>query len=56
MQTVPLRLRAVRQRETDFEPQTLGEHIRKRRLMLKLTQKQAGARLGVTPWTVHNWE
>jgi DNA-binding XRE family transcriptional regulator len=34
----------------------LGEHIRKRRLELELTQKQAAELLGVNPWTVLNWE
>lgn len=40
----------------DFEPQTLGEHIRRRRLVLSITQEEAAARLGVNAWTVHNWE
>jgi len=56
LQAVPLRLRVARARETDFEAHSLGEHIKRCRLTLKLTQKQAGARLSVTPWTVHNWE
>lgn len=34
----------------------MGEHVRKRRLELGLTQKQAAKRLGVNPWTVLNWE
>ena len=34
----------------------MGEHVRKRRLELELTQKQAAERLGVNPWTVLNWE
>ena len=37
-------------------PQTLGEHVRKRRLELGLTQKQAAKSLGVNPWTELNWE
>ena len=56
MQFVPITLRALKPKETDFEPQNLGEHIRKRRLELRLTQKQAAERLGVNPWTVLNWE
>ena len=37
-------------------PTTLGEHIKKRRLELGLTQKQVANALGVNPWTVLNWE
>jgi DNA-binding XRE family transcriptional regulator len=46
----------LKPKETDFEPETLGEHVRKRRLKLRLTQKQAAERLGVNLWTVLNWE
>ena len=53
---MPITLKALKPKETDFEPQTLGEHVRKRRLDLRLTQKQAAERLGVSPWTVLNWE
>ena len=53
---MPITLKALKPKATDFEPQTLGEHIRKRRLELRLTQKQAAERLGVNPWTVLNWE
>ncbi len=56
MQFVPITLRALKPKETDFEPQNLGEHIRKRRLELRLTQKQAAERLGVNPWTGLDWE
>jgi transcriptional regulator with XRE-family HTH domain len=53
---VPIRLKALKPKETDFEPKTLGEHVRKRRLELKLNQRQAADRLRVNPWTVLNWE
>ena len=53
---MPIRLKALKPKDTDFEPETLGEHIRKRRLELSLTQKQAAKRLRVNPWTVLNWE
>jgi DNA-binding transcriptional regulator YiaG len=53
---VPITLKALKPKETDLEPQTLGEHVRKRRLELELTQKQAAERLGVKLWTVLNWE
>lgn len=51
-----LRLKALKPKETDFEPQTLGEHLRKRRLELSLSQKQVAGELGVNSWTVLNWE
>lgn len=53
---MPITLKALKPKETDFEPQTSGEHVRKRRLELRLTQKQAAERLGVNRWTVLNWE
>lgn len=46
----------MKPRETDFEPGTIGEHIRKKRLILGLTQFQAAARMKVDPLTVLNWE
>jgi transcriptional regulator with XRE-family HTH domain len=56
LQFGPITLKALKPKETDFEPQTFGEHVRKRRLELRLTQKQVAERLGVNPWTVLNWE
>jgi transcriptional regulator with XRE-family HTH domain len=56
LQFAPITLKALKPKETDFEPETLGEHVRKRRLELRLTQTQAAERLGVNPWTVLNWE
>jgi transcriptional regulator with XRE-family HTH domain len=53
---VPIRLKALKPKEAEFEPHTLGQHLRKRRLELRLTQKQAADRLEVKPWTVLNWE
>jgi transcriptional regulator with XRE-family HTH domain len=35
---------------------TLGEHIRKHRLVLQMSRKQAAVRLGVGPETVRHWE
>lgn len=40
----------------DFEPQTLGEHVRKRRLFLNMTQAEVGKQFDVTLFTVSNWE
>ena len=56
MQLIPLRLKALKPKDTDFEPRSLGQHVRKRRLGLKLTQKNLAKQLGVSPWTVRNWE
>ena len=37
-------------------PQTLGEHLRKRRLELGFYQKDVALRLGISPWTYLSWE
>jgi transcriptional regulator with XRE-family HTH domain len=34
----------------------LGDHIRRQRLVLSVTQEEAALRLRVNAWTVHNWE
>jgi site-specific DNA recombinase len=39
-----------------INPETVGDHLRLRRLRLKLLQKQLAERLGVNTATVHNWE
>lgn len=49
-------LKSLIQQPYDFEPATIGEHIRKRRLVLSLTQEELATQLGVNPWTVGNWE
>jgi len=46
----------LKPKETEVVPQTLGEHVRKRRQELKLSQDEAGTLLGVTSFTVLNWE
>lgn len=51
-----MRLKALKSKETDFKPQTLGEHIKKRRLILNLYQREVAERLGVDEFTVLNWE
>jgi len=38
------------------ELKTLGDHIRKRRLDLKLFQRQVADQIGVTESTIFNWE
>ena len=56
MPLVHIRLVAPRPKSYPEDPQTLGEHIKKRRLELGLTQAEAARRLKVNPWTVLNWE
>jgi len=53
---MPIKLKSLKPKEIDFEPHTLGEHVRKRRLELKLTQQEVADQLGVNPWTILNWE
>jgi transcriptional regulator with XRE-family HTH domain len=53
---VSVTLKALKPKALDLEPQTLGEHIKRRRLQLGLSQPQAAAALGVDPITVLNWE
>jgi transcriptional regulator with XRE-family HTH domain len=38
------------------QPQTVGDHIRKRRLALKLFQKDVAKQIGVNKTTIFNWE
>ena len=38
------------------ELKTLGDHLRKRRLELKMLQKEVAEKLGTTPCTIRNWE
>jgi transcriptional regulator with XRE-family HTH domain len=53
---VRFRLKCPRPKAYSENPQTLGEHLKKRRLTLGLTQRVAAQVLGVNPWTVLNWE
>jgi transcriptional regulator with XRE-family HTH domain len=46
----------LNRKDSDFEPQTLAEHIRKRRLDLKLTLKEAAKLLGTNEGSIINWE
>jgi DNA-binding XRE family transcriptional regulator len=46
----------LKPKETDFEPQTVGDHIRKRRLLLKLTRKAVACVLKVSQFSIINWE
>jgi DNA-binding transcriptional regulator YiaG len=37
-------------------PKTLGEHIRKKRMDLRLLQREVAEIIGVNACTIHNWE
>ena len=56
MPCLPITLKALKPKETDFEPQNLGEHVKRCRLMRRLTQNEAAHLLGVNAWRVLNWE
>ena len=49
-------LKCVKNNALATEPQTIGEHIKQKRLRGELTQKQAGLIMAVDPYTVLNWE
>jgi len=51
---LPITFKSRKPKKTDFEPRTLGEHIRKRRMQLGLTQVQAAAQIGVSAASVLN--
>ena len=42
--------------ESHFEPRSLGEYLKYRRLQLKLGRRAVARLLGVGPSTVLNWE
>jgi len=53
---VHIRLKCRKPQDYSLNPQTLGEHLKKRRITLDLTQRLAAQALGVNAWTVMNWE
>ncbi|MHB1140151.1 MAG: helix-turn-helix transcriptional regulator [Sulfuricaulis sp.] len=53
---VPIRLKAQKPKPFPEAPRTLGEHLKRCRLARKLSQKQVAKLLGVSPFTVLNWE
>jgi transcriptional regulator with XRE-family HTH domain len=52
----PLTLKALRQKDYSEDPETLGEHLKKRRRELGLLQREAAERMGVSTGTLVNWE
>lgn len=56
MPFIRVTLNSLIKKDYDFAPETLGEHIRKRRLVLGQNQREAAGQLGVTPPTLLNWE
>lgn len=54
--SVRIKLKCLIRRGPEEAPQTLGEHIRRRRLELGLSQRIAAGQLGANSWTVLNWE
>jgi DNA-binding XRE family transcriptional regulator len=53
---MPVRLKYLKSEELLPEPTTLAEHIKKRRLDLKLTGKEAGKLLGTDESSIIQWE
>ncbi len=52
----PVSLKSLIPKPYDFEPKTLGEHVRKKSLKMGLMQKEVAEQLGVNTWTILNWE
>jgi DNA-binding transcriptional regulator YiaG len=53
---LPVTLKSLRRKEWDFVPETIGDHVRKRRLQLGLNQKAVARILKVTSFSIINWE
>ena len=53
---VRVSLKTARKQVLPISPQTVGDHIRLRRLQLGLSQPKLAAIIGVDPNTVLNWE
>jgi transcriptional regulator with XRE-family HTH domain len=52
----PLTVKTLRAKDYLENPQTLGEHLKKRRRELGLLQWEAAKRMGIDRWTYLNWE
>jgi hypothetical protein len=53
---VPLRLKALKQKDYVDNPETLGQHLMKRRKQLGLLQREAATQMGIGTETYANWE
>jgi transcriptional regulator with XRE-family HTH domain len=53
---VRFRLKCLKPKAYAQDPKTIGDHIKKRRIELGLSQPQAAERLAVSAATVLNWE
>jgi transcriptional regulator with XRE-family HTH domain len=53
---VPVRLKGLKSKDWIDQPATLGEHLKKRRRKLRLLQRQAAEKLGVSVDTYRGWE
>lgn len=49
-------LKALKSKDTDFEPEALGEHIRRIRLSRQLSQNNLAQIVGACASTILNWE
>jgi transcriptional regulator with XRE-family HTH domain len=49
-------LKCLKTKDLPQVPRTLGEHLKRRRRVLGLLQRQVADQLGVSQWTVINWE
>jgi transcriptional regulator with XRE-family HTH domain len=53
---VPLTLKTLRNKDYSVTPQTLGQHLKKRRRELGLLQREVAGRMGIGKETYANWE
>ena len=53
---VRVTLKSLRKKDYSEDPQTLGEHLKKRRRELGLLQREAAKRMGILTETYLNWE
>ena len=56
MPCLPVTLKWLKTKEPEQEPRTIGDHIKKRRQELGLTQKQVAEVLATTQFSVIHWE
>jgi transcriptional regulator with XRE-family HTH domain len=53
---VPITLKSLRPKDYFESPQSLGQHLKKRRKELGLLQREAAERMGILKDTYGNWE